>query len=102
MSCKVDYNLFNEEQNFFQPGWIDQTAMNDKLFIDRYFCIGDHGGYIYEFQDRLINIQTNLFRLHQLRWIDDILTFPLGFFIDVFRFLLMHFDMLRKISYSLQ
>ncbi|CAF3982665.1 unnamed protein product [Rotaria sordida] len=47
---------------------------SDKL--DTYIYIGQHetysgGGYIYEFRGRLLDLKSNLSKLHQLEWIDD-------------------------------
>ncbi|CAF1043359.1 unnamed protein product [Rotaria sordida] len=88
--CKKDYSLFDEEKRLFQPGWINQISIeieysssilkafkyttSDKL--DTYIYIGQHetysgGGYIYEFRGRLLDLKSNLSKLHQLEWIDD-------------------------------
>ncbi|CAF4037368.1 unnamed protein product [Adineta steineri] len=54
-------NLFRicEEKHSFEPGWINQTTQ-----------VYSSGGYVYEFRGRLIDLQSNLSKLHQLKWID--------------------------------
>jgi polycystin 1L2 len=88
MTYKSDYNLFNEEQRSFQPGWIHQITNNYSSSIhnaylyksskqlDTYIYVGNHetygsGGYVYEFRGRLSDLRSNLSKLHQLGWIDD-------------------------------
>jgi polycystin 1L2 len=88
IDCYDDYNLFNEEKQSFQPGWIiNQTngiysSAIEQAFIyqtsdelDTYIYVGNHqtygsDGYVYEFRGRLNDLQTNLSELHQLEWID--------------------------------
>ncbi|CAF1243620.1 unnamed protein product [Adineta steineri] len=90
-TCIDDYNLFNEEKDSFQPGWIlNQTLIEEEDYsssilkafqyqsskeLDTYVYVGDYGtysgdGYVYEFRGRLSDIKSNLSKLHQLQWID--------------------------------
>jgi polycystin 1L2 len=88
--CEYDYSLFNEEKESFEPGWTTNTTENEeysssilKAFqyqlsenIDTYTYIGDHGtysgnGYVYEFRGSLLDLRSNLSKLHQLEWIDE-------------------------------
>jgi hypothetical protein len=80
--------LLSEEQQSYEPGWINQTTQtyrssirqafvyqsSDKL--DTYTYVGDlatygGGGYIYELRGSLSDLSSNLSELHQLRWIDE-------------------------------
>jgi hypothetical protein len=88
LTCKNDYNLRNEEQRSFQPGWMidrpiknyNSSVLNTFLYksskeLDSYVYIGDHGtygggGYVYEFRGSLLSLRNNLSQLHQLEWID--------------------------------
>jgi polycystin 1L2 len=80
--------LFNEEQNSFQPGWVNQTTKNFSSSIlnafiyksgdelNDYIYVGDYGtyssgGYVYEFRGSLSEICQNVSELHQLKWIDQ-------------------------------
>jgi len=86
--CETDYSLLSEEQQSFEPGWINQTTQtysssilqaflyqsSDKL--DTYIYVGDYAtyngdGYLYEFRGSLSNLRSNLSQLHQLEWIDE-------------------------------
>ena len=86
--CEVGYNLLSEEQQSFEPGWINQTTQTygssiRQAFIyqssgqlDTYTYMGDHatyggGGYMYEFRGSLSDLSSNLSQLHQLEWIDE-------------------------------
>ncbi len=87
-TCEYDFNLFNEETNSFEPGWINETIIIksnstiDQAFeykskdeLDTYVYQGDYGsyngdGYVYEFRGHLSDIQKNLSELHRLGWID--------------------------------
>lgn len=83
LTCKTD----QEENNSFQPGWINQTNKNYSSSIlnafkyrsgndlNNYVYIGDFGsyssgGYAYEFRGRLVEIRQNISQLRQLKWID--------------------------------
>ena len=87
MTCESDYNLFNEDTQSFQPGWVHQTSVNYSSVIrnafiyksskqlDSYVYMGDHatygsGGYVYEFRGRRGDLQNNISQLHELGWID--------------------------------
>jgi hypothetical protein len=80
--------LLSEEQQSYEPGWINQTTQtyrssirqafvyqsSDKL--DTYTYVGDlatygGGGYIYELRGSLSDLSSNLSELHQLGWIDE-------------------------------
>ncbi|CAF1667019.1 unnamed protein product, partial [Adineta ricciae] len=87
--CINDYSLLNEEKNSFGLAWTNETTTEESSSsiiesfqyksseeLDTYVYIGDHGtysgnGYVYEFRGRLIDLQSNLSKLHQLRWIDN-------------------------------
>ena len=87
--CENDYNLFNEEEQSFYPGWTNETNTEQysssilKSFqyqsskhLDSYYTIGEHGiysgnGYVYEYRGSLSNLKSNLSELHQLGWIDQ-------------------------------
>ncbi|CAF1401522.1 unnamed protein product [Adineta steineri] len=88
LKCNEDYSFFNEEKNSYKPGWINQTTQYsnssiDQAFMyqtgdkfDQYMYVGDletysSGGYIYEYQGRLSDLQSNLSELHRLSWIDS-------------------------------
>ncbi len=85
--CEADYSLLSEEQQSFEPGWINETTQTysssiHQAFIyqssnklDTYIYVGDYGtyngdGYVYEFRGSLSNLRSNLSQLHQLEWID--------------------------------
>ena len=87
-TCINDYSLLNEENDSFEPGWINETKeeysssiseafkYKSSKELDTYVYVGEHGsysgnGYVYEFRGRLADIQTNLSELHQLGWIDN-------------------------------
>ncbi|CAF0795704.1 unnamed protein product [Adineta steineri] len=86
--CEDDYSFSNEEKHSFEPGWINQTTQvyspsiqqafkyQDGNQLDSYVYLGKFGrysagGYVYEFRGRLIDLQSNLSKLHQLKWIDS-------------------------------
>ncbi|CAF3988800.1 unnamed protein product [Adineta steineri] len=88
LKCNEDYSFFNEEKNSYKPGWINQTTQYSNSSIDlafmyrtgdefdQYMYVGDlktysSGGYIYEYQGRLSDLQSNLSELHRLSWIDS-------------------------------
>jgi hypothetical protein len=85
--CEYDYSLSNEENQSYQPGWVNETAVTYSSSIseafqyqsskelDTYVVVGDYGsyggdGYVYEFLGRLSDLHSNLSQLHQLGWID--------------------------------
>jgi polycystin 1L2 len=85
--CEGDYNLLSEEQQSFEPGWINQTIQTYSSSIrqafmyqssdtlDTYVYAGDYAtysgdGYMYEFRGSLSDLRSNLSQLHQLEWID--------------------------------
>jgi hypothetical protein len=88
--CQGDYNLFNEEKRSFQPKWKTSSEEEEeysstimKAFkyqsekeLDSYIYVGEHetyngGGYVYEFRGSLSDLQSNVFKLHELGWIDE-------------------------------
>jgi polycystin 1L2 len=86
-TCEYDYSFSNEETNSFEIGWTNETTIKSNSTIqqafqyqssdqlDTYIYTGDHGrysggGYVYEFQGRLLDIQSNISELHKLGWID--------------------------------
>ena len=89
LKCTSDYHFSNEDQSIYQPGWKNERIVEEysstivrsfeyqsEKDFDSYVYIGEHdiyngGGYVYEFRGRLIDIQSNLSMLHQLRWIDN-------------------------------
>jgi polycystin 1L2 len=89
LTCESDYDLFNEEQRSFLPGWIEEQATknysesirnafvyNSSKQLDTYLYVGNHatygsGGYVYQFRGRVSDLRSNLSQLHQLGWIDD-------------------------------
>jgi polycystin 1L2 len=85
-NCEDDYSFSNEEKDSFAPGWINETteeysssieqAFQYQAKFDTYVYMGNHatyscGGYVYEYRGRLIDLQSNLSLLHQLKWIDQ-------------------------------
>lgn len=87
LTCINDYSQSNEEQNSFQPGWINLTYVNYSSSIvnafkyqssnqlDTYDYNGNHGkydgsGYVYQFRGRLSDMKQNISQLYQLQWID--------------------------------
>ena len=86
--CEHSYSIFNEDKRSYQPGWLNETTNQTysssivKAFqyrssdtLDTYPYIGEYatyagGGYVYEFRGSLVDMQTNLSRLHELQWID--------------------------------
>ena len=86
-TCTDEYKWFGEEIDPFQPGWLNSTANNYSLPIQRAFLyrtsdeldtynyMGHHGlygtgGYVYEFRGRLSDLRSNLSELYRLNWID--------------------------------
>lgn len=86
--CQDDYQLSNEEQRSFEPGWINEThgkvnSSIERAFVyrsseelDSYWYIGDHAtysgnGFVYEFRGRLHEIKKNISELHRHGWIDN-------------------------------
>ncbi|CAF3507643.1 unnamed protein product [Rotaria sordida] len=92
-SCEAGYNIFNEEQHSFNPGWtsiydptighignyslaINKAFMfNKSESLDTYTYVGEHatyggGGYVYEFRGRMSEMLANISLLRQLSWID--------------------------------
>ena len=87
-TCRSDY----EEQQSYQPGWINETTHKYSSTISQSFLYqtnqqlhrfvsligGDHGkytddggGYVYEFRGRLSDLRSNSSQLHRLGWIDQ-------------------------------
>ena len=85
-TCRSDA----EEQQSFQPGWINETTHQYSSTISQSFLYqtnqqlhrfvslgGDHGkytdggGYVYEFRGRLSDLRSNSTQLHRLGWIDQ-------------------------------
>ncbi|CAF1336506.1 unnamed protein product [Adineta steineri] len=88
LKCNEDYSFFNEDKNSYTPGWLNQTNEYSNSSIiraflydngenyDQYIYIGKYGtynsgGYIYEYQGRLSDLQSNLSELHRLSWINS-------------------------------
>ncbi|UJR11342.1 hypothetical protein I4U23_015523 [Adineta vaga] len=86
--CQGDYNLLNNDEDSYAPGWKNETLQIYSSFIqqaftyqsadtlDTYIRAGDHstysgGGYVYEFRGRISDLRSNLSQLHQLGWIDN-------------------------------
>ena len=72
LTCTTDHSSSNEEQGSFQPGWvINETEIEYSSSISNAFIYkSSGGGYVYEYRGRLSDLQTNLSKLHQLKWID--------------------------------
>jgi hypothetical protein len=85
--CQYDFSSSNEDKHSYEPGWVNETAVNYSSSIRQSFkystseeldtniYVGDYGsyggdGYVYEFRGRLSDLQSNLSQLHQLGWID--------------------------------
>ncbi|UJR32694.1 hypothetical protein I4U23_020153 [Adineta vaga] len=90
ITCESDYDLFNEDQRTFQPGWINEnhttinyssSIRNAYLYrtskqLNTYIYISDHktygsGEYVNEIRGLLTDIQKNLSTLQKLGWIDE-------------------------------
>ncbi|UJR25703.1 hypothetical protein I4U23_007054 [Adineta vaga] len=87
-TCLYDYSLFDEDNESYQPGWINHTlgtfsssinqafVYKSRKELNTYMYIGDHetyggGGYTYELRGRLSDLRSNLSELHRLGWIDN-------------------------------
>lgn len=92
-SCEAGYNILNEDQRSFYPGWTSlfnesqgylsnySSAINkafvysDSDHLDTYTYIGEHatygdGGYVYEFRGPMAQMISNITRLKELSWLD--------------------------------